>query len=757
AGDVRLVDGEDSCAGRVEFYLDGEWGTICHDSWDTKIASLVCKQLNCSHAVSAPTNAYFGKGSGRIWLNKFSCPKDRSYLKECSALVFRGNNTPNCDHESDAGIICSGVKLFNGSKSLLASLCSEMLRLYSTDHGKVRLVDGESRCSGRVEVYYRGEWGTLCDAGWGISAANVVCRQLGCGHAVWAPGEAHFGNGTGPIWLDNIRCSGTESYLWQCGANSLGQHNCTHEQDVGVICSVFLCLILEFLEFENLNDLIPFFGEFKSVLRSRLQDQAAELLCRVHSLDLPHTTPCCLLECFLKPGRQARWILMLSNRVLWDRLYSFESDVITLNVVSVSSSLFLVNMPLRFADGDKPCSGRVEILHNGRWGSVCDGLWDLQDADVVCKELGCRMAISAPGRAHFGEGSGEIWKDDVECDGSKSRLVECPSRPWGQHDCTHRDDAGVVCSGKGEESKSSLFLELDKPEDWAATVYSLLEFRSLFSPIMFADDATCHSRKHGDSVQFYADNFRLEGFMSKPLYTRLNPCLSGKAVMMCHNTILMEIFYFMLILFLEFQLRLINGESLCSGRLEVYHKGSWGRVFDDFWDLSDGQVACRQLRCGNVIAVYTGSRYGKGKGPVWLNRVECQGDEDVLWNCNSSKLNQPQNLRKDAALICSEHRSLRLVSTEGPCTGKIDVFSDGSWGSVCHDSQNVTTANVVCRQLGCGEAMETEYLPRKSGSVWLDEAKCLGNESSLWECSLERRRERDCASGGVAGVFCSGT
>nr|XP_014349420.1 PREDICTED: deleted in malignant brain tumors 1 protein-like [Latimeria chalumnae] len=337
----------------------------------------------------------------------------------------------------------------------------------------------------------------------------------------------------------------------------------------------------------------------------------------------------------------------------------------------------LVNMPLRFADGDKPCSGRVEILHNGRWGSVCDGLWDLQDADVVCKELGCRMAISAPGRAHFGEGSGEIWKDDVECDGSKSRLVECPSRPWGQHDCTHRDDAGVVCSGKGSAVNASGMVTV---------------------------------------------NSSVEEHESKPV---------------------------------EFQLRLINGESLCSGRLEVYHKGSWGRVFDDFWDLSDGQVACRQLRCGNVIAVYTGSRYGKGKGPVWLNRVECQGDEDVLWNCNSSKLNQPQNLRKDAALICSEHRSLRLVSTEGPCTGKIDVFSDGSWGSVCHDSQNVTTANVVCRQLGCGEAMETEYLPRKSGSVWLDEAKCLGNESSLWECSLERRRERDCASGGVAGVFCS--
>ncbi|XP_014353055.1 deleted in malignant brain tumors 1 protein isoform X2 [Latimeria chalumnae] len=246
--------------------------------------------------------------------------KDHSYLKECWALWFTGNNTPTCGHEINAGVVCS-------------------------DHGKVRLVDGESRCSGRVEVYYRGEWGTLCDDGWGISAANVVCRQLGCGHAVWAPGKAHFRKGTGPIWLDNICCSGTESYLWQCGVNSLGQHNCKHDEDAGVICS-----------------------EEREPIK------------------------------------------------------------------------------LRLVNGDNPCSGTLQVFYEGQWGTICDASWDTNEAEVVCRQLDCGSAVSAPRGAHFGPGTGPVWVDVIGCKGDEASLLQCQSKPWGQGRCNHPRDAGVVCS-----------------------------------------------------------------------------------------------------------------------------------------------------------------------------------------------------------------------------------------------------------------------------------------------------------------------
>ena len=96
---------------------------------------------------------------------------------------------------------------------------------------------GSTRCSGRVEVYYNNTWGTVCDYNWGLYDAHVVCRQLDCGIALSATQSAHFGEGTGPIWLDEVACSLTESSLTECGHRGFGTHNCSHSQDAGVVCS----------------------------------------------------------------------------------------------------------------------------------------------------------------------------------------------------------------------------------------------------------------------------------------------------------------------------------------------------------------------------------------------------------------------------------------------------------------------------------------------------------------------------------------
>ena len=98
----------------------------------------------------------------------------------------------------------------------------------------VRLVGGSSSSEGRVEVSSGGDWGTVCDDGWGIEEAKVVCRSLGYPYV--RRSLVRFGEGTGPIYLDNLRCVGDEHNLTECPNLDWGVHDCDHSEDVGVLC-----------------------------------------------------------------------------------------------------------------------------------------------------------------------------------------------------------------------------------------------------------------------------------------------------------------------------------------------------------------------------------------------------------------------------------------------------------------------------------------------------------------------------------------
>ena len=88
-----------------------------------------------------------------------------------------------------------------------------------------------------MEVFYNGQWGTICADYWTINDAEVACRQLGYQYAVRVLPIYLVPDGTGPIWLDNVQCQGHEKALTACSHAGWGNHNCWHHYDVGIECS----------------------------------------------------------------------------------------------------------------------------------------------------------------------------------------------------------------------------------------------------------------------------------------------------------------------------------------------------------------------------------------------------------------------------------------------------------------------------------------------------------------------------------------
>ncbi|XP_030626524.1 lysyl oxidase homolog 3B isoform X2 [Chanos chanos] len=410
--------------------------------------------------------------------------------------------------------------------------------------------------------------------------------------------------------------------------------------------------------------------------------------------------------------------------------------------------------------------GRIEVFYKGEWGTICDDDFSLSNAHVLCRQLGFVSATGWTHSAKYGKGTGKIWLDNMQCSGSEKSVSACKSRGWGNSDCTHDEDAGVICKDErlpGFVDSNIIEVQVNENRVEEVRLRPVLSMAKRRMPITegvvevrYKDGwaqvcdigwtpknsrVICgmmgfpHERKvNKNFYKLYAERqknyYWVHSVACAGTEVHLAACPmefnQDNATQTCKGGMPAAVSCvpgpqytqsssMKKKLKISSTVRLKGGAQYGEGRVEVLRGSEWGTVCDDRWNLQSASVVCRELGFGSAKEAFNGARMGQGIGPIHMNEIQCTGQERSIWNCRYKNITvEDCQHTEDAAVRCNipymgYERTVRISGGRTRYEGRVEVLRTGHngtqhWGLICGEGWSTKEAMVVCRQLGLGYA-----------------------------------------------------
>ncbi|RDD45648.1 Deleted in malignant brain tumors 1 protein [Trichoplax sp. H2] len=691
-GDVRLANSVKPGVGLAQVYFNGTWGEICSYSFGTfglGEASVICQQLGYSGA-SAYTRT---STATKYVLGRTRCLDDEISILMCNYAGF-GVISDSCSTSNAVSVTCRNQNNCNTEKNKTCAAQNKVCRSigffstrcvckygYTGPNCTTPIVTLPLEGSVRIYDYYKASNASVLNVAKGAieifhnGVWGSICTSNDDSIAVMACKQLGYSVGYKRSYCCDY--SGPSRKIW------INTMTCTGSESSIANCSFT-------------------YGKNTFTCFNRFRVECINSTCQTNPClnngvcSLNHTTvfgiPATIAQCHCPQGyygdkcqlrnfcnpnsceNNGQCTPVGTVSYTCKCSYSYAGNRCEKGPFTNKSITLVAGRPYH------PNVGRVQYFYNNEQRPICSSDFTLYDAHVVCQQMGFAGATSITSSAAFGSPLITSGMRNLKCSGYESSIFDCPGSNPNNTVACFSSYAGVYCATNNSCSSNPC-----------------------------TNGGTCSNKFYGYSCkcsgQFTGQNCQDATFPT-----------SGSV-------------------------RLVNGSNPLSGRVEVYLNNNWSTVCLNQSSIQDMKVICKQM--GYIFAnAFPTPVFGQGNTAT-IYQLKCTGTENSVKDCPAVAVTNQGGCTHqwDLSLACSganaKNGDLRLASTSNT-GGIVQVFYQGTWGTICRSSSSFLTFRQVCQQLGFRTYSSTKAVATRFfgyGPTIVNKVTCEGKEFTIDECN----------------------